>query len=75
MDWNKDVTKGPLPIWAIILFAILSGCFCCLLVGCTSKGLKLDVPHILLCFSLGASGYLYLWFLSTLAKNPPPWLR
>jgi hypothetical protein len=75
MDWNKEIIKGPLPFWAIILFGILSGCFFCLLVNYTSGGLKHDAPHILLCFSLGASGYLYLWFLATLAKNPPPWLR
>jgi heme A synthase len=74
MNWNKEIIKCPLPFWAIILCAILSGCFCCWLVNSTSH-LEHDVAHLGLCFILGASGYIYLWLLAKLAKNPTPWLR
>lgn len=74
MDWNKEIIKGPLPVWAVTLCAILSGCFFCLLVNGTSS-LKHDAVHIIAFFCLGTSGYLYLWLLARLAKNPTPWLR
>jgi uncharacterized membrane protein YdcZ (DUF606 family) len=74
MDWNKEVIKGPMPAWVIILCAILSGCFFCWLVNSTSH-LEHDAAHIIPCFFLGASVYIYLWLLAKLAKNPTPWLR
>jgi hypothetical protein len=74
MDWNREIIRGPIPAWAIALFAILSGCFFCLLVSGTSH-LPHDAAHIIPCFILGASVYIYLWLLARLAKNPTPWLR
>ena len=64
-----------MPAWAIVLFAILSGCFFCLLAFGTSPNISRSVAHVILCFILGASGYIYLWLLARLAKNPTPWLR
>jgi uncharacterized membrane protein YdcZ (DUF606 family) len=74
MDWNKEIIKGPMPVWVIILCAILSGCFFCWLVNSTSH-LERDAAHIIACFVLGASAYIYLWLLAKLARNPTPWLR
>ena len=74
MDWNKEIIKGPLPPWAIVICAILSGIFFCWLVDNTGTPIH-GFPHLAMCFSLGVTCYLYLWFLARLAKNPTPWLR
>jgi hypothetical protein len=64
MDWNKEVIKGPFPWWAIALCAITAGCFFCWLINTDpSHPLQRDAVHIIPCFLLGASGYLYLWSL------------
>lgn len=75
MDWNKEIVKGPLPPWLIVLFAILSGFFLYWIVSNTSPSRKHDLPEFILSFVVGASAYFYLWVLARLAKNPPPWLR
>jgi hypothetical protein len=74
VNWNKEVIKGPLPVWVIILFAILSGCFFCFLVN-SKTPIEHDAAHLIPCFIFGASAYIYLWLLARLAKNPTPWLR
>jgi hypothetical protein len=33
------------------------------------------LSHIILALVLGASGFVYLYLLVRLAKNPTPWLR
>jgi uncharacterized membrane protein YdcZ (DUF606 family) len=75
MDWNKEVIKGPMPKWVIILCAILSGCFVSYMVN---RDIKSDVPEtarIIVCFILGAAGFLCQRLIYKLAKNPTPWLR
>jgi len=47
----------------------------CLLCLGSSPDIPKTLPHIALAFVLGASGYVYLWLLARLAKNPTPWLR
>jgi uncharacterized membrane protein YdcZ (DUF606 family) len=75
MNWNKEIIKGPLPVWVIILCAILSGCFISYMVNRDIKSDVNPVARITASFFLGASGYIYLCLLARLAKNPTPWLR
>ena len=72
MDWNKKITKGPLPLWLIIIFAVLSGFFFCFLVDPNNA---YNLPQHMTTFIFGASGYLCLWLMAKVAKNPTPWLK
>jgi hypothetical protein len=75
LNWNKEIIKGPFPIWAVILCSILSGCFFCWLAMGTTPTFGRSTTHLILTFIFGASAYFYLWFLARLAKNPSPWQR
>ena len=66
MDWNKKIIKSPLPVWVIIVCALLSGCFLCVLIN------LYDLRHIiprtwsdLIAFVFGATGYTYIYCIYT----------
>lgn len=73
MDWNREVIKGPMPTWVIVLFAILSGIFFSLISVMIFYGY--NTVQLITFFILGVVGYLYIYGIYKLAKHPSPWLR
>jgi hypothetical protein len=73
MNWNKEIIKGPFPAWVIILCAVFGGGFFCLIPILTFD--KYSLADIAIFFALGVTGYIYLWFLATIAKKQNSWLR
>ena len=72
MNFNKEVYKGPLPVWTIVLGAIFGGGLFCFLSISENDYI---IVHLVAAFILGSTGFIYLWCLARLAKNPTPWLR
>jgi hypothetical protein len=69
---NNEIFKNPMPVWGIILFAVLSGGLMCFITDISTGDYR--IKHLIVAFGLGASGFIYLYLLIRIAKNPTPWL-
>ena len=68
MNWNKEIIKGPGPVWTIIVCAIFNSCFFCWLINNASR-FERETALIISYFALGVLGCIYARLLTDLSDN------